>query len=267
MKINVQYAEGLPRPDFSWAEALLGERLQMLSKGLLYRPSATAHLDASWIPSGSYCYHLWPYRAGARPCPYFDQTDHGTTTCAFMQVEAYDDGLTDWVNSPIAKHFGGQHAAEKQGVVDRYDLPDALKICGVNEQEPTFLQDHLLPDVAFYEAVLAGLTDVELVRKKGRSVAQLRLLGTAWSRFRLWETLCAMTGPVPPEVIHRVVKADEQFRAATQTSEERMHDITPDDLLLYPNPKQQFWYFYRCNPPESWKVWPVGFSTSWEWPA
>ena len=265
VKINAQYAEGLPRPDLKWADELLGESLHITSAGEANRPSVTAHLDVGWIPMGRYCYHPRPYDSGARPCPYFNRTDYGTTTCAFMNVEAYDDFVTDWATSPLALKFGNADGAEKAGVMDDLALPDALKICDVNKVDPAFLGDHLLPSLALYEAVLAGLTSIESTLGAGRTTARRRLLGTAWSRFWLWQTLCAMVGRVPPEVVDRMIAADNRFKSETQAGDELMDADAARELPKVPNPKQQFWYFYRCSPPVSWDVLPDKFSPEWDY--
>lgn len=250
MKIYPQYAEGLPRPDLRWVEDLLGESLHIMSAGEANRPSATKHLDMRWIPMGNFCYHPWPYSAGARPCPFFNRTEFGTATCAFMNVEAYDATEIDWVDAALVRRFGSMEEAHRSGVRNQIYLPDEIKICGVNEANPSFLEDALLPDIALYEAMLDLLKPNTSTVGVYKPAGQQQLINTAISRFRLWMTLCEMVGPVPHEAIARVMAADQQFRSPTQDSDEPMKTETArNEVLTVPNPKQQFWYFYRCHPP------------------
>jgi hypothetical protein len=244
------------RPDLSWAERLLGETLKPLSLGTPKYPAAKPKRDPTVIPMGNYCYYPWPNGAGHAPCPYFKETSHGTTTCAYTGIEAYDPDYRRQKNK-VERYFGSAAIAAAAGVVRMLYLPDAIKICDVNSHDASYVERDLEPDLLVYEESVAGERIVGWAcystLQKRFPDEQKRLLSAGWTRFVLWETLCAMVEPVPIEVIERIVQADAAFREKTEPSTELMDEEATKELPSHPDPARQFWYFYRKNKPDSWQ--------------
>jgi hypothetical protein len=249
-------AQRLPRrPDLSWAERLLGETLQPLSKGEAEFPAVKPKRDATVIPIGGYCYYTAPIDTWGHPCPYYKKTSYGTSTCAYTGVEAYGSSFHTQRNK-VERHFGSAAKAAAAGVVTMIDLPDRRKICNVNGHDPSYVNRDLTIDLIAYEDCIAGeflaewVFDSEL--KKRLPDGQKRLLSAGWLRFYLWEALCSMVEPVPVDMIERIVRADTAFKAKTEPTPDLMDDDVLQELPDHADPSRQFWYFYRKNKPDAW---------------
>lgn len=133
------------RPNLDWIEAKLRESLQP-------PPQAPSHgcinpqLNAEVIPMGEHCYHPEPMAAGYVPCPYFTHTAYGTTQCAYVHVEAYSYcTLDDDHRLQFRKRFGSRMQAQAAAVIEIADLPDSIKICGLNMLNPITIEHHRAP--------------------------------------------------------------------------------------------------------------------------
>lgn len=237
------------RTDLRWIEAKLGESLQNLPKAPMYGV-VQPQLDASVIPMGEHCYDPELMANGYVPCPYFTKTAYGTTQCAYVEVEAYDNcTLDDNDRLQFEKQFGCREQAEAAGVIEMLDLPDSMKICSVKLLYPSTIEYDLEPAIERYEKAVMGARVSEDIYGSAGYAAMARndacLKTAAVDRYGVWLCLCSMIEPVPPELLHRIQLADALFRGATSISETILPCRTADDLPTYPDPKKQFWYFYR----------------------
>ena len=236
------------RPNLRWIESKLGESLQTLpqtsGEGVV-RPKR----DTSVIPMGEHCYYPYPASPGYAPCPYFKNKAYGTTVCRYVNVEAYDRSIVDLSRGRFKKRFGSLVQAKAAGLIEMFDLPDSIKICGVNMLYPSTWEFHLEPAIQRYEQSVNGRrVDEDLLFSFRYATMQgndANLQTAALDRFTIWERLCSMIEPVPPELVDRIQVADAIFRGATRGSKTAMSDLWSDDLAAYPDPKKQFWYFYR----------------------
>ena len=237
------------RPNLCWIEAKLGESLQTPPRAPMYG-AVQPQKDANVIPMGDYCYEPEPMATGYVPCPYFKHTAYGTTQCSYVNVEAYDNCTLDSGDRPkFEKHFGGREQAGAAGVIDMLDLPDSMKICGVNLLWPSTAEYHLEPAITDYEQAVKGDRISEDIYGSPRYAAMQRneacLETAAVDRYGVWLCLCSMVEPVPPELVHRIQLADAIFRGATCHSETILPGRQVEDLPAHPDLKKQFWYFYR----------------------
>lgn len=238
------------RPNLRWIEPKLGESLQPLPQPPSYGV-VKPQRDTRVIPMGDYCYHHDSVADGYAPCPYFKYTAYGTTRCIYTNVEAYDSGDLYKFRREMQKHFGSMAKAKAAGVIDMFDLPDATKICNVNMLNPSTQEHQLKPKITDYEQAVKGRRVGAWIYWSAEYAAMERndacLQTAAGDRFQIWECLCSMIEPVPLELVHRIQLADAIFRGATSSSDVPIQNSWAKDLPAYPDPKKQFWYFYRKN--------------------
>jgi hypothetical protein len=231
------------RPDLRWAEALLGESLQMPAEPPLYG-SINPECDTNAIPQGPYCYDFAAsYRDEYVPCPYFRYTDHDSVICDCLGVEAVD-GCTD----EFLAHFGGYDNAEAAGVISTYTLPDSIKVCGLHLALPATAESlrHRLDD---YEQAIFGKRRDEWDQpfyKSHRNPPSL-LREAVTHRYKIWEALCGMTEDVPPSLIKRLQLIDAMLRGHTEPTDASIDKDYSPEMKLFSAPEKQFWYLYRKN--------------------
>jgi hypothetical protein len=242
------------RPDLSWVEALLGERLvKRPNDPNDFHPRPKA-LDHDVIPPGEYCYYPTQYGmpgiVGYQPCPHFHYTDYGTVRCDYMPLETNDCSRPV---DEVIQHLGGEESAAQLGFKAHSLLEDSYKECGVHLDFPSDLEalNRCLGD---YQSALQGqrvvdhfgLTDYMVVAKY-RGTKDMRLLTIAKDRWDIWDCLCNMIEPVPREAIDRLMRLDAQYRERTDASDDIVHCTLEEELMGYPNPNHQFWYLFRKN--------------------
>jgi hypothetical protein len=231
------------RPDLRWAEALLGESLQMPALPPEFG-SINPECDTNAIPQGPYCYDIAARdRKEYAPCPYFRYTDHDSVTCDYLGVEAVD-GFTE----EALAHFGGYDNAEAAGVISTYTLPDSIKICGMHMALPA-TADGLQHRMDDYEQAIFGKRrdnwDQPFYASHLGHPSYLREAVSA--RHEIWEALCGMTEDVPPSLISRLQLIDAMLRGHTEPSDTIIDKDFSPEIKLFSAPEKQFWYLYRKN--------------------